>query len=222
MKRYNRIKYRKGEIMKVLLINGSANKKGCTFTALTEVANILEKQGVTTEIIQIGNTPIRDCTGCLACKKLGNKCVYNDDIVNEVIEKAKDADGFIFGSPVYYAHPSGRILSLLDRAFYADKSAFAYKPGAAVVSARRAGTTASIDVLNKYFNLAQMPIVSSQYWNMVHGSKPEDVLQDAEGMQIMRTLGNNMAWIIKCIEAGKNTGIIRPEAEEPVRTNFIR
>jgi multimeric flavodoxin WrbA len=208
--------------MKVLLINGSANEKGCTFTALSEIVKVFDSEGIESEIIQIGHEPIRDCCGCAACRKLENQCVFKDDPVNEIINKAKEADGFIFGSPVYYAHPSGRILSLLDRLFYAGSKAFAYKPGASVVSARRAGTTASVDVLNKYFTINRMPVVSSQYWNMVHGHTPEDVMQDKEGLQTMRTLGKNMAWLLKCIEAGKKAGIQYPEAEEAVRTNFIR
>ena len=208
--------------MKVLLINGSNKKQGCTHTALSEVAKILNKKNIETEIIQLGSTPIRDCTGCRYCRQNEGKCVYNDDMVNEVIEKAKNSDGFIFGSPVYYAHPSGRLLSFLDRLFYAGSSAFAFKPGAAVVSARRAGTTASIDAITKHFTINKMPVISSNYWNMVHGNTPEEVLQDKEGLQIMRTLGENMAWILKCIEAGKNAGIKTPETEPKIMTNFIR
>ena len=145
-----------------------------------------------------------------------------DDIVNEIIEKAKDSDGFIFGSPVYYAHPSGRLLSLMDRLFYAGGGAFAYKPAAAIVSARRAGTTASIDAITKHFTINKMPVISSNYWNMVHGNCPEEVMQDKEGLQIMRVLGQNMAWILKCIEAGKKAGIEKPETEDKIWTNFIR
>lgn len=209
--------------MKVLLINGSSNKNGCTYTALNEVATILEKESIETEILQLGNDPLRDCCGCLSCKnKTIEKCVFDDDIVNKVIEKAKTFDGFVFGTPVYYAHPTGRILSLLDRVFFAGSSAFAYKPASAVVSARRAGTTASFDVMNKYFTINNMPIISSQYWNNVHGHKPEDVQKDLEGLQIMRTLGRNMAWLLKCIELGKQNGLVKPEnVEERVRTNFI-
>lgn len=208
--------------MKVLLINGSSNTHGCTFTALTEIVKVLEIEGIDTEIVQLGNIPIRDCCGCMECRKTDNGCAFTDDIVNEIIAKAEKSDGFIFGSPVYYAHPSGRILSLLDRIFYAGSKAFAYKPGAAIVSARRAGTTASVDVLNKYFLISKMPVVSSQYWNMVHGTKPEEVLQDKEGLQIMKTLAKNMAWLLKCIETGKNNGIHHPEQETVTRTNFIR
>ena len=206
---------------KVLLLNGSSREQGCTYTALKEVAGALEKEGIETEIFQLGGEAIRDCIGCGACSKLG-KCVFDDDQVNAFAAKAKEADGFVFGTPVYYAHPSGRILSFLDRVFYSGGGAFAFKPGAAVASARRAGTTASLDVLNKYFTISRMPVVSSNYWNMVHGNKPEEVLQDLEGLQIMRGIGQNMAWMIKCIEAGKAAGIGYPQPEAKVRTNFIR
>lgn len=206
---------------KVLLINGSGNEHGCTYTALSEVAATLEKEGITTEIIQLGKDPVRDCIGCGACAKLG-KCIFDDDLVNRVHEKALEADGFVFGTPVYYAHPSGRILSFLDRLFYSGGGAFAFKPGAAVASARRAGTTASLDALNKYFTIARMPVVSSNYWNMVHGNTPEEVKQDLEGLQIMRGIGQNMAWMIKCIEAGKAAGISYPQTEKKIKTNFIR
>lgn len=208
--------------MKVLLINGSSRKEGCTFTALTEVAKSLEMNGIDTEIIHLGANAIRDCVGCGACKGNDNGCIFKDDIVNEIIEKAKTADGFIFGSPVYYAHPSGRILSLMDRLFYAGARHFAFKPAAAIVSARRAGTTASIDAITKHFTINQMPVVSSNYWNMVHGNSPDDVKQDLEGLQIMRILGENMAWLLKCIEVGKNTGINPPQTEKKIWTNFIR
>ena len=207
--------------MKVLLINGSPRPRGCTYTALNEVAKTLEQEGIETEIIQTGANAIRDCVGCGACKGNDNGCVFKDDIVNEVIEKAKSADGFVFGSPVYYAHPSGRILSLMDRLFYAGGKHFAFKPAAAIVSARRAGTTASIDAITKHFTINQMPVVSSNYWNMVHGNSPDDVMQDLEGLQIMRVLGTNMAWLLKCIEAGKNAGIEHPQTEKKIWTNFI-
>ena len=208
--------------MKVLLVNGSSNLKGCTYTALSEVAGVLEQNGIETEFVQLGNGPIRDCIGCGACRNNGGVCAFNEDNVNAFIQKAKEADGFVFGSPVYYAHPSGRLLSFMDRAFFAGKKNFAYKPAAAVVSARRAGTTGSVDVITKHFTISNMPVVPSNYWNMVHGSKPEDVRQDLEGMQIMRSLGLNMAWMLKCIEAGKKSGIELPVAEEKNWTNFIR
>lgn len=208
--------------MKVLLVNGSSRQDGCTYTALNEIATALNNENIETEIFFLGNEPVRDCVGCDACSKLNGKCVYDNDVVNKLIDKAKEADGFVFGSPVYYAHPSGRILSVLDRAFYADKSAFAHKPGAAITSARRGGTTASFDVLNKYFTIAQMPVVSSTYWNMVHGSIPYDVLKDAEGLQTMRNIALNMSWLLKCIALGKENGIDAPVAESDYKTNFIR
>ena len=208
--------------MKVLLINGSANIKGCTYTALCEVEKVLNQQHIDTEIISLGNKPIRDCMGCQTCRKNGGKCVFEDDIVNEIAEKAKNADGFIFGSPVYYAHPSGRLLSVMDRMFYSNSQAFKFKPAAAIVSARRAGTTASLDAIQKHFTINCMPIISSNYWNMVHGNTPEEVLQDKEGLQIMRTLGVNMAWILKCIELVKANNISYPELENKIMTNFVR
>ena len=210
--------------MKVLLFNGSSNEYGCTYTALKEIADVLENNGIDSEIIQIGKGPIRDCIGCGACRKVGGQCVFKDDIVNESIAKAKDADGFIFGSPVYYAHPSGRLLSFMDRLFYAGGANFKFKPAAAIASARRAGTTASLDAIIKHFTINQMPVVSSNYWPMVHGGQncPDDVKKDLEGLQVMRTLGNNMAWLLKCIDAGKKSGINYPTEEERIWTNFIR
>jgi len=206
--------------MKVLMINGSSNRKGCTYTALQEVAGILEKENIEIEIIQLGNLSLRDCSGCFGCKDTG-KCVF-DDLVNEVIEKAKTCDGFIFGTPVYYAHPTGRILSFLDRAFFAGHQAFEYKPGASVIISRRSGTTASFDVMNKYFTINNMPVVPSQYWNNVHGLLPEDVPYDLEGLQTMRTLGRNMAWLLKCISLGKENGLNVPKSNEHrAHTNFV-
>ena len=207
--------------MKVLLINGSSRRE-CTFTALSKVAESLNEEGIETEIISIGGNPIRDCIACGMCTKNGDsRCVFKDDVVNEIIEKAEKSDGFIFGTPVYYAHPTGRILSILDRVFYAGKKAFEFKPGASVISARRGGTVASFDVLNKYFTINQMPVVSSTYWNNVHGNNKEEVKQDLEGMQTMYNLGKNMAWLLKCIESGKNNNINTPE-NKTVKTNFIR
>ena len=206
--------------MKVLLVNGSPHAQGCTYTALREVAAALEKQGIETELFQVGTKPISGCLGCGACIKTG-KCVI-DDVVNEFVEKAKDADGFVFGSPVHYAGASGAITSFMDRAFYGKGAVYANKPAAAVMSCRRGGATATLDQLNKYFTISNMPIVSSQYWNMVHGNTPDEVRQDLEGMQTMRTLGINMAWLLKCIEAGKAAGIAMPEREAKVATNFIR
>ncbi len=207
--------------MKVLLFNGSPHKNGCTFTALSEIAKTLEEEGIEAQILQAGNGPVRDCISCGGCAGK-SRCVFNDDPVNQWLELAAEADGFIFGSPVYYAHPNGRILSLMDRMFYAGSRNFAQKPAAVVVSARRGGTTASLDALLKHLTINQMPVVSSTYWNMVHGNSPEEVMQDAEGLQTMRNLARNMAWLIKCIEAGKNNGITAPAAEWGNRTNFIR
>ena len=207
--------------MQVLLINGSSRPKGCTYTALRQVADTLEAEGITAEILHLGAAPIRDCTACGGCKGKG-RCVFPDDGINALIEKAQTADGFVFGTPVYYAHPSGRLLSALDRAFYAGGAAFAHKPGFAVVSARRAGTTASLDAVMKHLTINQMPVVSSTYWPMVHGNTPEEVLQDAEGLQTMRNAARNMAWLLKCIQAGRAQGILPPQAESGNRTNFIR
>jgi multimeric flavodoxin WrbA len=208
--------------MKVLLFNGSAKPNGCTYTALAEIAKILKEEQIESEIVQLGNKPVRDCIGCNKCSELHNACVFNDDMINELLKKAEQADGFIFGTPVYYAHPSGRLLSVLDRLFYAGSSAFEHKPGAAISSARRAGTTASMDVLNKYFTISEMPVVSSTYWNMVHGTAPEEVNEDLEGLQTMRNIGRNMAWLLKCIQLGKEHGINIPITEKSVYTNFIR
>jgi len=206
--------------MNVLLLNGSPNKNGCTFTALSEVSKALNEDGIETEIIQIGDKVICGCAACGTCKKTGI-CMF-DDIVNEIIEKAKTIDGFIFGSPVYYSGINGTMKSFLDRLFYSGGKQLAYKPGAGIVSARRAGTVSALQQLNLYFTINNMPVVSSQYWNMVHGNTPDEVQQDKEGMQIMRVLGHNMAWLLKSIEAGKHAGIELPKREQRERTNFIR
>lgn len=206
--------------MKVLLVNGSSHRNGSTYTALEEVAIALRKEDIESEIFQLGNPEIRDCSGCKACRQIG-KCVY-DDVVNVFVEKAREFDGFVFGTPVYYAHPSGRLLSFMDRAFYSGSSVFAYKPAASITSARRSGTTASFDVLNKYFTINNMPVISSQYWNNIHGNNAEEAKQDLEGLQTMRVLGRNMAWILKCIDYGKKSGIMSPDKEEKLHTNFIR
>ncbi|MFI3325182.1 MAG: flavodoxin family protein [Clostridia bacterium] len=206
--------------MKVLILNGSSHLKGCTYTALEEIGKTLNENGVEYEIFQIGSKTIRDCIACGKCS--GNGCIFSDDLVNEFCKKAKEADAFVFGTPVYYAHPSGRILSFLDRCFYSSKSAFEFKPGCAIASARRAGTVASFDVLNKYFTICSMPVVSANYWNNVHGSNSDEVVKDLEGMQIMRNLGTNMSWLLKCIDCGKNAGIDTPKTESTYRTNFIR
>ena len=211
--------------MKVLLVNGSPHKEGCTYTALKEVEKSLNENGIDTEIFWIGNKPIGGCISCKKCQSLG-KCVF-DDSVNLFIEKAKDADGFIFGSPVHYAAMAGNITSFMDRTFYATFQSgkgdiFLFKPAASVISARRAGTTATYDQFNKYFGISQMPIISSRYWNMVHGNSPEEVVKDEEGMQVMRILGKNMAYYLNCIEAGKEKGILPPIQESTNFTNFIR
>ncbi|MBE6455590.1 MAG: flavodoxin family protein [Alphaproteobacteria bacterium] len=207
--------------MKVLLINGSPHPKGCTYTALRTVADMLEQCGIETEIFHIGASVMHGCIACGKCKTTG-KCIFEDDSVNLCIEKIKTVDGLIVGSPVYYAGPNGALCALMDRVFYAVGKELAYKPAAAVVSCRRGGATASFDRLNKYFTISNMPVVSSQYWNEVHGNTPEEVLQDVEGLQIMRTLGRNMAWLLKCIEHGKSAGVMPPEREVWTPTNFIR
>ena len=205
--------------MKVLLVNGSPHEQGCTYTALAEVAKTLNAQGVETEIIWLGKQALEGCRGCGACRKLW-KCVI-EDCVNEFMEKAAEADGFVFGSPVHYASAGGALVSFMDRLFYSSSRKLAYKPAACVVSCRRGGATATFDVLNKYFTINNMPVVSSNYWNEIHGNTAEEALQDVEGIQTMRVLGNNMAWLLKCIEAGKAAGV-EPQKEKKVLTNFIR
>ncbi|MCD7863508.1 MAG: flavodoxin family protein [Lachnospiraceae bacterium] len=206
--------------MKVLMLNGSPKANGNTYRALSEIGTQLEKEGIEYEIFQIGAGPVRDCIGCHQCTEQG--CIFTDDKVNEFIAKAKEADGFVFGTPVYYAHPSGRILSFLDRVFYSSGRAFAFKPGAAVAVARRGGTSASFDVLNKYFGISQMPVAGSTYWNLAHGTKPGEVELDAEGLQTMRNLARNLAWMMKCFEKGAEAGIALPQTERGNSTNFIR
>ncbi len=206
--------------MKVLMLNGSPKASGNTGRALEEIGRQLEKEGIGYEIFQLGGAPVRDCIGCGRCTDEG--CVFDDDGVNAFIAKAKEADGFVFGTPVYYAHPSGRILSFLDRVFFSSGESFAHKPGAAVAIARRAGTTASFDVLNKYFGISGMPVAGSTYWNIAHGRRPGEVELDEEGLRTMRNLARNLAWMLKCFEAGDRAGIPRPETEEGPATNFIR
>jgi multimeric flavodoxin WrbA len=205
--------------MKVLLINGSPNEKGCTYTALNEVAKTLTEQEIETEIIHVGNKDIRGCIGCRKCKTTG-KCVFND-IVNETAPKFEEADGIVIGSPVYYASANGTLISFLDRLFYSVPGDKTIKVGAAVVSARRGGCSATFDEINKYFTISGMPIASSQYWNSVHGYTPDDVRKDEEGLQTMRTLGKNMAFLIKSISLGKEKFGL-PEKEPWIATNFIR
>ena len=206
--------------MKVLLLNGSPHEKGCTYTALGEIAKTLVADGVEAEILWLGTDAVKSCMACGACRKLG-KCVH-EDIANTVIAKLDDIDALVIGSPVHYAGASGQVTAVMDRVFYAATAKLRYKPGAAIVSARRGGTTAAFDQLNKYFTIAQMPIVSSRYWNMVHGSTPDEVMQDEEGIAIMRTLGHNMAWLLKSIQAGKDAGLAPPVREPGAWTNFIR
>ena len=210
--------------MKALLVNGSPHPEGCTFTALCEVGDALSAEGIDTDIIWIGNKPLSGCIACKACIQK-NKCVFNDT-VNEFLDIAGDYDGFVFGTPVHWGGASGGITSFLDRAFYADLNGggnrFTLKPAATVISARRAGTTATWDQLNKYFGLMQMPIITSRYWNMVHGAVAEDAPQDEEGMQTLRNLARNMAWLLKCIELGKASGVTPPDNEYDSFTNFIR
>ena len=205
--------------MKALLINGSPHTNGCTFTALNIVAEELQKNGIETEIVHIGNKDIRGCIACGKCYELGH-CVIND-MVNEVASKLEQADGLVVGSPVYYAGPNGTLTNLLDRLFFSTPFDKRMKVGAAVVSARRGGTTAAFDRLIKYFTISEMPIASSRYWNMVHGHTPEDVMQDEEGVQIMRILGRNMAFLMRAIAAERERNGL-PEKEVTKYTNFIR
>lgn len=205
--------------MKVLLINGSAHPKGCTYTALKEVEKTLQAQGLETELIQIGHTAIRGCIACGQCKTKG-QCVF-DDAVNQVAKKFEAADGIVIGSPVYYASANGNLISFLDRLFYSTSFDRSMKVGACVVSCRRGGASATFDELNKYFTISGMPVAASQYWNSVHGNTAQEVMQDEEGLQIMRTLGNNMAFLIKSIQLGKETFGL-PNKEKKINTNFIR
>ena len=208
--------------MKILLVNSSAHLQGCTYTALMEVARTLEECGAEWELLQLGGEPLRDCIGCGGCAKKGEgQCVFDDDVVNDLIRKAREADGFVFGTPVYYAHPSGRLMSFMDRVFYSAGAAFRFKPAACVFSARRAGSVCSMDVVNKHFSICSMPIVSSNYWNHVFGNSPKEVEEDAEGLMTMKNIGKNMAWLLKCIEAGKAAGIAAPDNEK-ITTNFVR
>lgn len=206
--------------MKVLLVNGSPHEKGCTNRALEEVAGTLQKEGIETEILWLGVKPVPGCIACASCTKTGG--CFQQDSVNYVTERLDEYDGFIFGSPVYYSSPSGQLTSFMDRLFYSGSKKMVGKPAAAVVSCRRGGASAAFEMINKYMGMTNMPIVTSQYWNQVHGSNPEQVEQDLEGLQTMRTLAQNMAWMLKCIEAGKAAGIERPTYEAVVRTSFIR
>ena len=204
--------------MNVLLVNGSPHEKGCVYTALSEVANTLQENDIETTIFHIGTKSVRGCIACGKCRELG-KCVFDDDICNELLQKMKAADGIIVGSPVFYAGPNGALCALLDRVFYSGSADLSYKPAACVISCRRGGASAAFDRLNKYFSINRMPIVTSQYWNSVHGTTPDEVRQDLEGLQIMRTLGTNMAWALHSVS---QAAIPLPQKEAFVRTNFIR
>lgn len=206
--------------MKVLLLNGSPHAKGCTYTALCEVEKALHARDIETEIFQIGTKPISGCIACRQCKN-GAPCIF-DDGVNELAARLDEFDGLVVGAPVYYAGPAAQATAFLDRLFYSAGAKLRYKPAAAVVSCRRGGASAAFDRLNKYFTINCMPIVSSQYWNQVHGNTAEEVMQDAEGLQTMRTLGENMAWLLQCIDAGRKADVPAPHREAPLHTNFIR
>lgn len=203
--------------MKVLLVNGSPNEKGCTYTALMECAKGIAAEGGEYEVFHIGKNPIRGCIGCGGCFKAG-KCVFDDDICNELAAKMIEADGIIVGSPVYFASANGTLCALLDRIFFSTGPSLSKKPAACVVSCRRGGASAAFDRLNKYFTIKEMPVVASQYWNSVHGSTPEDVLKDKEGLQVMRTLGRNMMYMLNSFE---KANIPQPAPEEKKEmTNF--
>lgn len=206
--------------MKVLLFNGSPKANGCTFTALSEVEKTLKEEKIDTEIIQLGSHPIQECIGCNSCKRTG-KCIFKD-MINEYTFKAKEADGFIFATPVYYAHPTVLLLSAMDRMFYSNGKNFAFKPAAVITSSRRAGNVTSMDAVMKHLTINCMPVVSSTYWNEVHGNTPDEVEKDEEGMQTMRNLARNMAWLLKCIDLGKKSNIKPSENEKQYHTNFIR
>lgn len=206
---------------KILLVSGSPRSKGCTYTALREVADTLEECGVETELLEIGAKPVAGCIACGRCRETG-KCVFPDDAVNAISEKLDGYAGIVVGSPVYYAGPSGQICAFLDRLFYSSGGRMAGKIGAAVVSCRRGGASAAFDRLNKYFQISNMVVASSQYWNQVHGNTPEEVRQDIEGMQTMRTLGQNIAWLVKSLEAAREGGVKPPVYGPKTFTNFIR
>lgn len=208
--------------MKVLLVNGSPNKEGCTYTALSEMAGVLNQNNVETEIFWIGNKAIAGCLSCGACSKSGRCCM--DDQVNEFLDKAKDCEGFVFGSPVYYSAMAGSMTSFMNRVFYCGSKSLVLrgKVAAAVASARRAGTIPTLDQIYRYFINGGMPVVPSQYWPMVFGNTPDQVRQDAEGLQVMRTQAQIMTWMMRCISIGKEQGITYPEREARVATNFIR
>lgn len=206
--------------MKVILFNGSPHANGCTKQALQTVATTLNQNGIETEILDIGTQAIHDCIACGHCKHENPVCVFNDDCVNVWLEKVKTADAFVFGSPVYYAHPTGALLSAMDRLFYAGGQYLRHKPAAAVLTARRAGTTASMDVINKYFTINQMPIVASTYWNQIYRDSNGTAIADKEGQQTLQYLANNMSWLLQCISAGKKQGLLPPNQTKNIMTNF--
>lgn len=212
--------------MKVMIVNGSSHTNGTTMVAIEEMIEVFNAEKIETEVVQLGGKPMADCLQCNVCQKTG-ECVFKDDGVNEFVKKAEDADGFVFATPVYFAHPSGRIFSFLDRVFYSAGSeeiykAFQFKPGAAIAVARRGGCSATIDALNKYFGIAQMPIASSTYWNMTHGLTADEAFKDEEGMQTMSNLARNMVWMMRCFELGKKNGVPYPQTATEACTNFIR
>lgn len=207
--------------MKVLLINGSPKDDGCTFTALSAIEMILKQENIETEIYQIGNQAVHGCADCLTCLEKGS-CAYEDDCVNELIYKIQESDGLIIGSPVYFAAVNGALNAILDRVFYAAGRTFAHKPAAAIASARRAGTSTTLDQLNKYFTVCQMPIVTSTYWNNIHGRRSGQIAEDKEGLQTFINLARNMAWMLRCIEAGKEKGILPPQPLSGARTDFVK
>lgn len=206
--------------MKVMLLNGSPRGEKCTYTALSVMRKRFDELGIETEIFNVGARPVMGCIGCGSCVK--NKKCFVDDGVNDFIAKMGEADGLIVGSPVHYAGASGHVTAFLDRAFYSGSAKLSGKPGAAVVSCRRGGASAAFDQLNKYFTINNMPIVSSNYWNQIHGNTPEEVLQDLEGIQTLTNLADNMSWLLKCIQAGKENGIEKPVYPPKIKTNFIR
>lgn len=206
--------------MKVLLVNGSPNEHGCTFTALSEVADTLHKHGIETEMLYLGKKPVAGCIACMKCFETGH--CFRDDVVREIQDRLGEFDAIILGSPVYYSNPTGQILSFAQRLFFCKEGEMAGKLGASVVSCRRGGASASFESLNQFFTISNMPVVSSQYWNSVHGFTPDDVRKDEEGLQTMRSLGENMAWMLRCIKEGKKNNMNKPEYESRLRTHFIQ
>lgn len=207
--------------MKVLLINGGPHKNGCTNVALEEIAKTLEEENIQTEIMWLGTKPIGGCIGCNYCLNNDNKC-FMDDIVNEFLDKAKNCEGFIFGSPVHFAGASGALTSFLDRAFYGRSQMFESKVCASVVSCRRGGATAAFDQINKYALMNKMVVIGSSYWNQIHGTNQDEAKKDLEGLQTMRNLAKNMAYVLRCMDIAKKENINKPEFEKSFKTNFIR